>query len=148
MSVRGRLKVVKALQPSYIGIVAEVALKALQGKVEAARNPFAVYDYAEALDALIAILPPEAKAKLAYVLRLAGEGEDINEDVMREVDNIVENTMVKCTQDPLAHPYVNASRCLRSVKMELDALLRIVFDIAHRVGLFVVEKDEEISREA
>ncbi len=148
MSVRGREKTVRALQPSYISVVAQVALQALQAKILASRNPFAVYDYAEALDALIAILPPEAKSRLAYYLKLASEGEELDEEVLREVDNIVENTMSRCSQDPLVHPYVNASKCLRSVKVELDTLLRIVFDVAHRAGLFVVEREVMRGREA
>lgn len=149
MSVRGREKTVKALQPSYISVVAQVALQALQAKILASRNPFAVYDYAEALDALIAILPPEAKQRLAYYLKLAEEGEgELDEETLREVDNIVESTMARCIRDPLAHPYANATRCLRSVKIELDTLLRIVFDVAHRAGLFVVEREVELGREA
>ena len=148
MSVRGREKTVRALQPSYVSVVAQVALQALQAKIHASRDPFMVYDYAEALDALIAILPPEAKSRLAYYLKLAEEGEELDEEVLREVDNIIENTMARCTHDPLAHPYANATRCLRSVKIELDTLLRIVFDVAHRAGLFVVEREVALGREA
>lgn len=146
--MRARSSVVKALQPGYIAVVSDVALRALQAKIAAARNPFAVYDYAEALDALIAVLPPEAKNRLAHYLKIAAEDEELTDDELREVDSIVENMMARCKHDEFAHPYANAVRCLRGVKGELDSLLRLVFDVAHKTGLFVVEKEVTMGREA
>lgn len=125
---------VKGLQPGYIAVVTETALQAIRAKIEASRNPFAAYDYAEALDALISILPPEAKADLTKKLGV-------------DVDIVVQEALASCRRDPLAHPYVNESRCLRKVKEDLDKLLRVIFDVAHKRGLFVVEKEVMLSRE-
>lgn len=129
-----RRTTVKALQPGFIAVVSEVALQALKAKIQASRNPFAAYDYAEALDALISILPPDAKAEITKRLRV-------------DVDVVVREALDSCDDDPQAHPYVNASRCLRRMKEDLDKLLRVVFDVAHRKGLFVIEKEVELSRE-
>ena len=129
-----RFKTVRALQPGFIAVVSEVALQALKAKIEAARNVFAAYDYAEALDALISILPPEAK-------------QDITKRLGIDVDTVVSEALESCEDDPHAHPYVNASRCLRQLKGDLDKLLRVVFDVAHRRGLFVVEREEMYGRE-
>ena len=128
-------KEVRALQPGYIAVISEVALQALRAKIEAARNPFAAYEYAEALDALISILPPEAK-------------QDITKRLGIDVDVVVQEALQSCERDEFAHPYVNEARCMRRVKEDLDKLLRVVFDVAHRRGLFVIEKEVTMSREA
>ncbi len=132
--MKGSLRTVRALQPGFVAVVSEVALQAVKAKIQAFRNPFAVYDYAEALDALISILPPEMKA-------------DITSRLGVDVDVVVREALGGCVEDPYAHPYVNASRCLRQVKKDLDKLLRVVFDVAHRRGLFVVEREVVYSRE-
>ena len=129
-----RMKTIRALQPGFIAVISEVAIEALRAKIQAARNPFAAYDYAEALDALISILPPEAK-------------QDITKRLGVDVDIVVQEAMAGCEEDPYAHPYVNTSRCLQRVKEDLDKLLRIVFDVAHRRGLFVVEREVMYGRE-
>ena len=129
-----RYRLVKALQPSYVGVVSEIALEAVRAKMSAARDPFATYDYAEAIDALVAIMPPEVKATL-------------NRRLGVDVDTVVEEALNSCERDEYAHPYVNQARCLRVVKRDLDKLLRAVFDVAHRHGLFVVEREEVAGRE-
>ncbi len=129
-----RYRTVRALQPGFIAVVTETAIQAIRAKIAASRNPFAAYDYAEALDALISILPPEAK-------------QDITRRLNVDVDVVVREALDSCEEDPQAHPYVNASRCLRRLKEDLDKLLRVVFDVAHRRGLFVVEKEVIASRE-
>ena len=129
-----RIRMVRALQPGFIAVISEVALQALRAKIQASRDPFAAYDYAEALDALISILPPEAK-------------QDITNRLKVDVDTVVQEALESCEEDPHAHPYVNATRCLRQVKEDLDKLLRVIFDVAHRRGLFVVEKEVMYSRE-
>ncbi|BAA79812.2 hypothetical protein ASQ66_gp11 [Aeropyrum pernix spindle-shaped virus 1] len=123
-----RFRTVKSLQPGFIAVISEVALEAVKAKIAASRNPFAAYDYAEALDALISVLPPEAK-------------QDITKRLGVDVDIVVEEALGSCSRDPNAHPYVNEARCLRRVKEDLDKLLRVVFDVAHRRGLFVVERE-------
>ena len=124
---RSRLVRVRGLQPGYISVVAEAAMQAVRAKIEAARNPLLTYDYAEAIDSLLSVMPPEVKRILAK--------HEI------DVDNVVSSALGKCERDEFAHPYVNEVRCLREVKRDLDKLLRLVFDAAHRVGLFVVEKE-------
>lgn len=132
---RASYKTVRALQPGFVAVISEVALQAVRAKIEAARNPFAAYDYAEALDALISILPPEAKA-------------DITKRLGVDVDLVVDEAMGSCESDPAAHPYINATRCLRRVKEDLDKLLRVIFDVAHRRGLFVIEREVVYGGEA
>ena len=134
MVSRGRHRAVRALQPGYISVVSEVALEAVKAKINASRDPFSVYDYAEALDALISILPPEAK-------------QDIITRLGVDVDVVVEDALSSCDRDEFAHPYVNEVSCLRRVKEDLDKLLRVVFDVAHRRGLFVVEREVAVGRE-
>ena len=125
-SVR-RQRTIRGLQPSYISVITDTALQAIRAKIAAARNPFATYMYAEALDALIAILPPEVKKDLS------------NYDV--DVDTVLEEARSKCRPDPDNHPYVNTVQCLRLIKRDLDKLIRIVFDLAHRRGLFLLERE-------
>ena len=129
-----KFRTVRALQPGFIAVISEVALQALRAKIQASRDPFAAYDYAEALDALISILPPEAK-------------QDVTKRLGVDVDIVVQEAMAGCEDDPHTHPYINSTRCLRRVKEDLDKLLRVVFDIAHRRGLFVVEREVLASRE-
>ena len=130
-----RIKRIRGLQPGYISVVSETALKAVNAKLEAAKDPFAVYDYAEALDALLAILPPEAKARITKTLGI-------------DIDRVIDDALEACERDPYAHPYSNATKCLQELKRDLDKFLRIIFDVAHREGLFVIEKEVEASMEA
>ena len=128
------IRTIKGYQPSYISIITETALRAINAKIEASRNPLLVYDYAEAIDALVSILPVDIKRELKQKHGI-------------DVDVVVEEALSSCRRDPYAHPYVNDVRCLREVKRDLDDLLRVVFDIAHRKGLFVVEQAIQYSSE-
>lgn len=131
---RERFKQVRGLQPGYISVVAETALQAIRAKIMASRVPFFTYDYAEAIDALISIMPVEIKRALTENYRI-------------DVDAVVSEALEHCKRDPLAHPYVNEVKCLKLVKQDLDKLLRIVFDLAHEHGLFVLERVIDYGRE-
>ena len=131
----GRNTVIRGLQPGFINVIAETAMRVINAKMQSTRNIFAVWDYAEALDSLIGILPPEAK-------------KDITDKLGVDVDIVIEEALANCRADPLAHPYVNNARCLKQVKKDLDKLFRIVFEVAHRRGLFVIEKEVFSGREA
>jgi len=127
----------RGVHPVYM-VLARALDRALEAKIESARAPMASWDYAEAVDAVLFLMPTEVKSRLAegfggpvWAIELLGEAVD---ECMKE-------------RDPYEPEPAVYRRCLRSARREVDALFRLVLDAAHEYGLFVLEKRTRRARE-
>ena len=134
------MKEIRGMQSPYAGVLNQVVLTIVELKLQSARDPYATWDYAEALDAFMIILPIEVKNRIARMLGI--------EDLPWATD-IISDEYEKCMaeRDPYTPLPASEAHCLRRARSQLDMLFRLMFNEAHRAGLFIIERSITVRRE-
>ena len=125
----------RAIHATYV-VFTKAVEEMIEAKLESARNPWRTWDYAEAVDAIIILLPPDVKTALTMTLRQAGIEERWATELL---ERVYRECMAKA--DPYTPAPESEARCLMEARAEVDAMAEAVIEKAHEHELFILTRD-------